>query len=97
MNSPTFINRDKDQFQWKVYIAASFIHPPVKCDGCNGAGKHWSMMQYGDNNTCEECGGSGQKNRSEPMWNQQRIVDMLQKQLDHYLNNPEFLWEGAGI
>lgn len=98
MNSPTFIaNQGKDKFKWKVYIGASFLEPATKCEYCVGGRIHGMMMYNDDDNICDKCNGRGVKSRWEPLWREQRIVDFLQNQLDNYLNNPEFLWEGAGI
>lgn len=46
-----------------VFVASAVLHPYVKCEACDGKGKHAGALFSNAFRPCHRCSGSGQKQR----------------------------------
>jgi hypothetical protein len=46
-----------------VYVVSAWLHPYVKCEACDGKGKHAGGMFTSTFRPCHKCSGTGQKQR----------------------------------
>lgn len=46
-----------------VYVGSAMLHPYVKCETCDGKGKHSGALFRSASRPCHRCSGSGQKQR----------------------------------
>lgn len=46
-----------------VYIGSALLHPYVKCEACDGKGKHAGTLFTSTFRPCHRCSGTGQKQR----------------------------------
>jgi DnaJ-class molecular chaperone len=46
-----------------MYIGSAVLHPYVKCEACDGKGKHFGGLFGNTFRPCHRCSGSGQKQR----------------------------------
>ena len=46
-----------------VYVFSAWLHPYVKCETCNGTGKHSGALFTYATRPCHRCSGTGQKQR----------------------------------
>jgi DnaJ-class molecular chaperone len=46
-----------------VYVVSAHLHPYVKCETCDGKGKHSGALFTSTFRPCHRCAGTGQKQR----------------------------------
>jgi DnaJ-class molecular chaperone len=46
-----------------VYVVSALLHPYVKCETCDGKGKHSGALFSYASRPCHRCSGTGQKQR----------------------------------